>query len=211
MASNLTPQGLLGLTVVVVLHVAVIYGLLSHRLKVSSPAEQTLFVNFIAPPAPEKLTEPKRPLPPIPKPVDKPRARQLAAQAPVLKPADPVAPAQPDTPAPERAVQAPPMPLPAGPLALSSELAMVCPERPAPTYPPLSRRLGETGQVVLRVELSESGKVASAMVERSSGHPGLDQAALAAVRHWRCSPATRNGQPTGAVALQPFKFVLHES
>ena len=202
---------MLGLTVVVVLHVAVIYGLLSHRLKVSSPAEQTLFVNFIAPPAQEKVVEPKRPPPPMAKPLDKPRARQLVAQAPVLKPADPVAPAQPDTPAPERAVQAPPMPLPAGPLALSSELAMVCPERPAPAYPPLSRRLGETGQVVLRVELSESGKVASAMVERSSGHPGLDQAALAAVRHWRCSPATRNGQPMRAVALQPFKFVLHES
>lgn len=211
MASNLTPQGVLGLVVVVVLHVAVINGLLSHRLTVPSPEAQTLFVNFIAPPAPEKLVEPKRPPPPTPKPVDKPRARQLMAQAPALKPADPVAPAPPDTPAPAPALPAPPMPLPVGPLALSAELAMVCPERPAPAYPPLSRRLGETGQVVLRVELSEAGKVAAAVVERSSGHPGLDQAALAAVRHWRCTPATRNGQPTRAVALQPFKFVLHES
>ena len=100
------------------------------------------------------------------------------------------------------------MPLPAGPVALSSELAVACPERTAPAYPTLSRRFGETGTVVLRVELDESGRVAVARVSSSSGHARLDEAALAVVKTWRCTPATRDGQPVRAVALQPFRFVL---
>jgi len=94
-------------------------------------------------------------------------------------------------------------------VSLSSELSVACPERTAPAYPAPSRRLGETGVVVLRVELSESGNVAHARVERSSGHSRLDDAALAAVRTWRCTPASRNGQPVRAVALQPFNFILN--
>jgi protein TonB len=98
--------------------------------------------------------------------------------------------------------------LPQGPVALGGELSVVCPERQAPTYPPMARRLGETGKVVLRVTLDERGSVARASVERSSGHPRLDEAALGAVRGWHCTPARRNGQPVEATALQPFNFVL---
>jgi protein TonB len=61
----------------------------------------------------------------------------------------------------------------------------------------------------LRVELDEQGKVSMARVATSSGLSRLDEAALAAVRTWRCAPGTRNGQPVRATALQPFKFVLH--
>lgn len=208
-AVRFSPETLAGLAFVIALHASAVYGLWSHRLILSLPEAQTLFVNFIAPPAPEKAAKPERPPQPTPKPVEKARSRQLVAQAPVLKSTDHVAQPPPDIPGPEHSVQAPSMPLPAGPLALSSELALVCPERPAPTYPPHSRRLGETGKVLLRVELSETGKVALATVERSSGHSRLDEAALAAVRTWRCTPATRNGLQVRAVALQPFKFILH--
>ena len=61
---------------------------------------------------------------------------------------------------------------------------------------------------MLRVELDETGVVALALVQTSSGHPRLDEAALIAVQAWRCSPATRDDRPVRAVALQPFKFVL---
>lgn len=91
---------------------------------------------------------------------------------------------------------------------MSSDLAVACPQRTAPAYPRLSRRLGETGKVVLRVELDEQGQVASARVEIASGFERLDQAALAAVKTWRCNPPRRNGQPVRAVARQPFHFVL---
>jgi hypothetical protein len=74
----------------------------------------TLFVNFIAPPAPEKKEEPKRPPPPKLKPIEKPQPRQIVAETPVVAPTDYVAP-PPPLPAPAPVIEAPPMPLPAGP------------------------------------------------------------------------------------------------
>ncbi|HRK77875.1 MAG TPA: energy transducer TonB, partial [Thiobacillus sp.] len=73
---------------------------------------------------------------------------------------------------------------------------------------PMSRRLGETGKVVLRVELDETGRVSTAQVASSSGSTRLDAAALAAVRSWRCNPAQRDGQAVRSVATQPFNFTL---
>jgi protein TonB len=93
-------------------------------------------------------------------------------------------------------------------MSLSSELAVACPERTPPVYPPMARRLGETGKVVLRVELDETGRVSTAQVVTSSGSNRLDAAALAAVRTWRCQPAQRDGQPVRSVATQPFNFTL---
>jgi hypothetical protein len=134
MAWRLPLDRLAGLLFVLALHAAAVWGLWQHRL-IPSPLEAaTLFVNFIAPPAP------------------------LPAPAPVI--------------------EAPPMPLPTGPVALSAELSLACPERSAPAYPTQSRRFGETGVVVLHVELDESGRVAVARVSSSSGHARLDEAAL---------------------------------
>ena len=199
-----------GILFVLAFHAAALYGLWSHSLIPSPQEAMTLFVNFVAPPASEKKEEPKRPPPPKPQPVEKPQARQLVAETPVLAPTDYVAPPPPPKPAPEPVIQAPPaQPLPVAPVALSGELSVACPERSAPTYPAQSRRLGESGAVVLRVELSETGNVAQAQVDHSSGYPRLDEAALAAVRTWRCTPATRNGHPVRAVAVQPFKFILN--
>ena len=199
---------LAGLFVILALHAAALWGLWQHRL-IPSPVEvATLFVNFIAPPAPEKKEEPKRPTPPNPKPIEKPQTRQIVADTPIVAPMDYVAPPPPPKPSPAPVIEAPPMPLPVGPVALSSELSVTCPERSAPAYPAPSRKLGETGVVVLRVELDETGRVAVARVSSSSGHARLDEAALAAVRSWRCTPAQRNSEAVRAVALQPFKFTL---
>ena len=62
--------------------------------------------------------------------------------------------------------------------------------------------------MVLRVELDEQGSVSAARVAQASGFARLDEAALAAVKAWRCTPAQRDGRPVRAIALQPFKFVL---
>lgn len=200
---------IIGLFFVLALHAAALWGLWQHRLLPSPVEVATLFVNFIAPPAPEKKEEPKRPPPPKPKPIEKPQPRQIVAETRVIVPTDYIAPPPPEKPAPEPVIQAPSMPLPPGPMALSSELSVACPERSAPAYPAQSRRLGETGVVLLRVELSETGNVVLARVDRSSGYHRLDEAALAAVRTWRCTPATRNGHPVRAVAQQPFNFILN--
>ena len=196
-----------GLALVIGLHAAALWGLWQHRLIPGPQEAVSLFVSFIAPPVPEK--EAVLP-PPRPKPIEKPQVRQIVAQTPVAAPTDPVAP-----PPPPQAVQAsvaPPAPaapaMPIGPVTLETELAVVCPERTPPRYPPTSRRLSEEGAAVLRIELDEQGHVAMARVHAGSGYPRLDEAALAAVRTWRCHPATRNGQPVRSTALQPFKFVL---
>lgn len=200
------PERFFGLLFVLALHAVALYGLWSHRLLPTPMEAATLFVDFIAPPAPQKAQESRRPaIPPKPRFIEKLPPRQIVAETPAVAPMDYVTP-PPPKPAP--VIEAPPMPLPAGPVALSSELSVACPERSAPPYPAQSRRLGETGIVVLRVELSETGQVAVAKVQSSSGYVRLDQAALAAVRTWRCTPPTRNGQPLRAVALQPFNFVL---
>lgn len=202
------PEQAAGFAVVVALHGFALWGLLQHRLTPTPQEAATLFVNFIAPPAPEKREEPQRPPPPKPKPIEKLQPRQIVAEIPVVAPTDYVAPPQP-LPAP--VIEAPSMPLPTGPVTLATELAVACSERAAPVYPPRSRRNGEEGTVVLYVELSETGAVASARVRSSSGFVRLDDAALATVRTWRCKPAQRNGQPVHSSALQPFKFVLQGS
>jgi TonB family protein len=98
---------------------------------------------------------------------------------------------------------------PEGPITLSAELSAVCPKMSAPSYPPLSRRLGEEGELVLRVELDESGHISVAQVIISSGHKRLDDAAMASVKTWRCTPLRRNGIPVRAITPQPFNFVLN--
>ena len=206
-------ERLVGLLLVLILHMTALYGLWSARLMPSPEEAATLFVNFIAPPPPPKVEEHKRlPTPPKPHAIEKPPPRQLVAQTPVTAPTDYVAPPPPVKPEPiQVSVATAPViqtPLPAGPVALSSELAVACPQRSPPTYPATSRRLGEMGVVVLRVELSEVGQVALVRVQISSGFDRLDEAALAAVRTWHCTPPTRNGQSVRATALQPFNFVI---
>lgn len=192
-----------GIVFVILLHAAALWSLWQYEI-IPTPQElaSTLFVNFIAPPAPK----PEKPKPqPKPRPVEKPRDPHphLVAQMPVVAPTDYVAP-----PMPEPAPPAPPAPAVVAPVQLGSELALACPKRTPPAYPPFSRRLGEAGVVVVHVELDEQGRVAAARIKTSSGYPRLDEAAVTAVKTWRCTPATRNGQPVRAIALQPFNFIL---
>lgn len=213
-----------GLLVVLLMHGAVLYGLWSIRV-IPHPAETvTLFVNLINPPPPESRPEAIPPPKPASRPIKQEAARpvepphtHLAAEAPVTSPTDAVEPLPP----PEPVVAAPQsgspdllsssaQPKSTGPVSLAAELRMACPQRTPPPYPPLSRRLGEAGKVVLRVELDETGRVSAAQVVSSSGFDRLDAAALAAVRTWRCRPALRDGQAVRAVAVQPFDFTLEE-
>ena len=207
MKSQLAWDKLSGVILVAALHLAVLWGLWQHRLLPSPVDAATLFVNFIAPQAPARQEQPQRP-PPRPRPMDKPQPSQIVSEAPVPAPADYVAPPPPSKPVPAPVIEAPPMALPVGPVLMSAELSAACPERRAPDYPALSRRMGEAGIAVLRVELDEQGHVAAAGIASGSGYARLDEAALAAVRTWRCTPARRNGQPVRAVALQPFRFIL---
>ncbi len=221
------PEQVFGLVFVVGIHIAVLYAMWTYRL-LPLPAEAaTVFVDFISPSArPE--TPPPSPKPEAPKPVElekplpvtpqPPPPQQLVAEAPILAPSEPVAPAPPAGPPPAPTILAPAQvvaaptpaapPKPEGPVNLGNDLSVSCPDRTPPSYPLSARRRGEQGRVVLRVELDERGQIARALVAASSGSMQLDEAALTAVRQWQCNPAQRGGQAVRAVALQPFNFTL---
>lgn len=98
----------------------------------------------------------------------------------------------------------------ASPSTVSSDLSLACPVRTAPVYPRSARRLGETGKVSLRVELDETGRVVSSDVAQTSGYARLDEAALAAVKSWRCQPAMRDGHALRIVSIESFEFTLDD-
>jgi len=79
---------------------------------------------------------------------------------------------------------------------------------PRPAYPPLSKRLGEQGKVVVRVLIGTDGTAQKAEIRTSSGFDRLDQAALATVQRWRYVPGKRDGVPEAMWFNIPINFVL---
>jgi len=210
-----------GFALVLAAHVGVLAWLYQQRIVQVPRSLEPLFVHFVTPEAPKpKPPEPVRIEPPKPRVERKPRPiepppqpEQIVVEAPPVSPQEPLAPPPPPAPPVVEApvfVAPPPVevPKPVGPVTLAAELSLSCPERSPPAYPLLSRRLKEEGRVLVRVELDEQGRVSAARIEKPSGSQRLDEAALAAVRTWRCTAARRDGKPARAVALQPFDFVL---
>lgn len=77
-----------------------------------------------------------------------------------------------------------------------------------PKYPESARRQGITGTSLLLFEVLANGTVGAVQVERSAGHPDMDQAALEAVKKWRFEPARRGNQPVAVWLRMPVRFVL---
>lgn len=78
----------------------------------------------------------------------------------------------------------------------------------APSYPFAARRAGEQGTVTLRVRVTREGMPERVRVEKTSGSPRLDSAALDAVRSWRFVPARRGETPIESWILVPVVFRL---
>lgn len=203
---------------VVLLHVAALWalqaGLLRRAVEVIVPA--TILGEIVSPePRPQPPAPPPQPAQPVKK----------ASPAPV--------PDKPAPPAPQPALVAPagPSPAPAAnaptarpstPAAAAAEvvatpaLARVEPpsssadylNNPKPAYPPLSKRLGEQGKVVVRVFIAPDGSAQKAEIHQSSGFERLDQAALATVLKWRYVPGRRAGVPEAMWFNVPINFVL---
>jgi len=75
-----------------------------------------------------------------------------------------------------------------------------------PSYPIDSRRRGEQGTVLLRVQVGRDGLPTEVDVERSSGYRQLDRAAREAVLRWRFRPVQVNGVNVEARGLVPIRF-----
>lgn len=163
-------------------------------------------------PAPRPTPAPRPPAQPViaatPVPRSEPPARSAAAEAPPApapQPAPAPAPAIPPAPPSPPAPAAPP-----APPRLLPDSAVGYLERPAPVYPEASKRLGETGTVVVRALIDPAGHAQDVAVQRSSGHPRLDNAAVDAVRRARFRPYLDNGVAVPVRVTIPLNFELED-
>ncbi len=158
------------------------------------------------PPQPQPAPVPKRVTPPVPRPAPQPVA--IADPTPSPTAATGTTEPQPPAPPPQTPmVVAEPAP-PAPPkIELPSSSADYLNNAPPP-YPPLSKRLGEQGKVIVRAFIEVNGTASKAEIRTSSGYERLDQTALQTVLKWRYIPGKRAGVPEAMWFNIPINFVL---
>ncbi len=198
-----------GLAFVLALH-AIVFWLLLQAKVITLPEQlSVLSVSLIRPaeetkPSPEIAPPQAKPVKPRPAP-PQPPVPPVPLVAPEAAPA-PSPLAVPAAPAPTPPVAAPPAPVQATPPRFDADYL----DNPRPPYPPLSRRMGEQGRVVLRVHVGADGAAGDVLLHASSGAPRLDEAALATVRRWKFVPARRGADAVAAWVLVPIVFTLKE-
>lgn len=84
-------------------------------------------------------------------------------------------------------------------------------EASPPRYPPEAARAGAAGTAVLVITVAASGEIEDVQVEKSSGHPLLDTAAIEAARTWKFSPAREAGQAVAGRVRMPVDFNMGEA
>jgi TonB family protein len=118
----------------------------------------------------------------------------------------------PDCPNLRRILEVPPPPPPKlskeEPIRVeptAQELKLI--RRVEPVYTELARRARIQGKVVLVVTVNEEGNVSDARV--ISGHPLLGETALIAVRQWKYSPTSFDGEPVPVITTVTVTFDLN--
>lgn len=201
------------------LHAGVIGWWLSRpAIMPGSPGMQTVTVDLVAFESPASQAEPLKteplktepevlpdgegppqhqlvPKPPVKKPSPGKRAVRVEQDGETAQPvAATVAPANVASPAPAQVT------------AARYDAAYL--RNPAPVYPSSSRRLGEEGRVLLRVQVSAEGSAITVQVKQSSGFERLDTAARNAVAGWKFVPAYENGLAITSWVEVPLQFSL---
>lgn len=64
------------------------------------------------------------------------------------------------------------------------------------------------GTVILRLHISDTGRVERVEVVQSSGFAILDDEAVATVSNWKGRPARRKGEAVATMELLPVRFRL---
>ena len=183
-----------------------------------------------APIRPPRLLEPPRPqaTAPVPRTEIPPPPSAPVVQATTPPASEPVSSGTPAVPAEASAAPAGPAttivsslsvaPAPAaaaiGPSAAATPETVTRQARPQsgyqvrPSYPATPRRLGIQGTALLRVHVLADGRIGDVLVEKSAGHPELDDAATDAVKRWRFDPARRGSDAVAMWVLLPVEFKL---
>jgi TonB family protein len=76
-------------------------------------------------------------------------------------------------------------------------------------YPTASRMRGDEGVAYLRIKINREGQVLAAKLERSSGVPALDRAALEALERAAPLPRIPPERPDEAELLVPFEYFIN--
>ena len=184
------------------------------KLEVTPPKPVTVTLQ-------EKLAPPQVIPPAMPEKVPKQAVQQRKKPAPAPRPIIAMAPEKTSppaaftVPAPVVMPLAPPAPTsnsapPAPPAATISAARFDAAylHNPHPAYPPVSRRMGEEGKVLLRVRVTPDGRAAAVNVEKSSNFERLDEAARQSVALWRFVPAKRGDEAIEATVIVPIVFRL---
>lgn len=201
---------------------AALFGLLLLAPDTTEPVTppRPLMVSLIVPdtekPRPQLKPEPKpQPLKPVVKPLPPPPVLAAQRTAPTPNP-QPIMETPKPLPEPVPEVLPPPAPVAVDAPKSASSAAPPSPPRPAdylanpkPSYPSLSRRLGEEGTVRLNILVNPDGSVARLELAKSSGYPRLDQSAMNTVQSsWKFEPARQGGKPVAAWVIVPIQFTL---
>ncbi len=205
--SSFQRSSLLG--IIVALHLGLLALVVTARAVAPQIMAPPLIVDLVQPPEAEKAPEAK------PLPVIHPQPQRQKA-VPVSKPPVPIL----ETTSSTVPADAAPVAVPAeGKPSTTSQASETLTHarfdadflrNPAPPYPPLSRRVGEEGKVVLRVSVNPHGNADSVEIRTSSGSSRLDEAARKTVQAWKFIPAKRGETAVQSWVLVPIIFKLEQ-
>lgn len=200
--------------VVISIHLLFILIGFIHLNDESDQRDNVMQANLIS--APEKVEQPK-PEPPKPKaPPEKPKKAP-----PAEPPLKTLATESPNKSTPEKPTQgqgqtqassnAPSNPGVQGPTNIDiNQLIILYKPDTEVFYPSFSKRIGEEGNVQMRIQIDEAGNVQNVQVIDSSGSPRLDKAATELAARVRFKPHTQNGVPIKVTAKIGVKFKLKD-
>ncbi len=196
-------QRLYGLGGVVLLHVVIIYALVTGLARkaievLPAPIETKIL---------QEITPPKEPPPPPPPTFKEPPPPYIPPpeiniqQAPIERTTAITAVTT------EKPAEAPPAPVhQAVRVAPVIDVKKGCRQ---PDYPSSSQRLGETGTVILQFLVGVDGRVKDSKIVTSSGHTRLDEAARDALGGCKFVPGTVDGKPEESWAPVKYTFKLN--
>lgn len=213
---------------VVLFHVAALWalqtGLIRKAAEVVIPVE--ILSQLIEPPKPAEPPPPPPPPPPTPPkreitktpPPPRPQAIRTPVPPPPNAPTGSVEPPPPPAPIAAPAPPEPPAPAPAPPAPPAPKLVEVSQgqiqyiREPRVVYPAMSKRMGETGTVIIALYFNANGIPKRAEISKSSGYDRLDQAARDAALSSQVTPIRQAGGNDATVYMfrAPFNFTLSQ-
>ncbi|RKG38149.1 energy transducer TonB [Acinetobacter rongchengensis] len=219
---NNSAKRLIGIGVVILLHLIVLYGLITGLAKNGEkPVEQPVELLII---------QDKKPEPPKPKPIETPpeppklvdKVLQTPDPKPVIKQVEKTQTTQPvkatqqvvsDSPNPIQNTDPAPVkkadPEPVKPAGETRGVSGGEAGCKRPDYPREALQNEEQGEVLISVYVGTDGKVKEAKVKKQSGAKSLDKAALKAFSLCTFKPAMKNGEPQESWYDIPYEFVLN--